>query len=509
MPPRIDIPPLIPVPLNTTEDENKTQEDLFATLFSPPTPRASPVPSAENAATHTETRPNTHQRNSSISSDFGAFVSVPAADDPLALSVPEISPLDASFELDLPEDQTGDTRQPQAQTLGVLDELLHHQDDPLYWIQPSGDSENSRSTTPQPPSMEPTIPEPDLGQLPVLSNEQPMSDMHTDSLLNLLDDNSTQNPPDQEISSSAHQYSSSRFTARRSPTLPQTPSHISEPQVQHTQSFFTPSSISSRWVPSFLASAARSTLSSSPSSSKDLTAHSPERSTSPTSSASPFAPRRFEATLPMTLPSQLKETLASVAQPASHTRAQSLSGPGPALNSARLDAFISHGTPFSSHPYVPPLGAPGFGGDRTWDKGFEFDQAGVESKSVKLLGRKELTTPVLTSELADLVRHSDLARRENVDARASMFMQIRPQFPALARLHRSWNLLYSLDQHGISLHTLYARCDAHAGSTLVVIQDAGDAVFGAWMGEGVHPHRGGYFGSGESYVVYIPSIQTY
>lgn len=68
--------------------------------------------------------------------------------------------------------------------------------------------------------------------------------------------------------------------------------------------------------------------------------------------------------------------------------------------------------------------------------------------------------------------------------------------------------MYSLDQHGISLNTLYTRCDAHTGSTLVVIRDAGDAVFGAWMGEGVHPHRGGYYGSGESYVCPIRLFRT-
>ena len=81
-------------------------------------------------------------------------------------------------------------------------------------------------------------------------------------------------------------------------------------------------------------------------------------------------------------------------------------------------------------------------------------------------------------------------------------LQLRPQFPALARLPRFWNLLYSLDQHGISLNTLYTRCDSHVASTLVVIRDAEDAVFGAWMGEGVHPHRNGYYGSGESCVAF-------
>ena len=76
--------------------------------------------------------------------------------------------------------------------------------------------------------------------------------------------------------------------------------------------------------------------------------------------------------------------------------------------------------------------------------------------------------------------------------------KLRPYFPALARLPRSWTLLYSLDQHGISLNTLYTRCDTFNGSVVVVMKDSDDAVFGAFMGEGVHPSKGGYYGSGES-----------
>ena len=76
--------------------------------------------------------------------------------------------------------------------------------------------------------------------------------------------------------------------------------------------------------------------------------------------------------------------------------------------------------------------------------------------------------------------------------------------PALARLPRTWTLLYSLDQHGISLKTLYARCAAHAGGALLVVRDGSDALFGAWMGEGIRPSKGAYFGSGESCV--LPAV---
>lgn len=71
----------------------------------------------------------------------------------------------------------------------------------------------------------------------------------------------------------------------------------------------------------------------------------------------------------------------------------------------------------------------------------------------------------------------------------------------MKRLPRSWTLLYSLDQHGISLNTLYTRCESHAGGALVVMRDSNDAVFGAWMGEGIHMSKGAYYGSGESCVI--------
>jgi TLD len=92
----------------------------------------------------------------------------------------------------------------------------------------------------------------------------------------------------------------------------------------------------------------------------------------------------------------------------------------------------------------------------------------------------------------------------------SWFLQIRPHLPALARLPRKWTLLYSLDQHGISLNTLYTRCEfslpqlgtPSPKGALLVLKDAGDALFGVWMGEeGLRPSRGkGYYGSGECFM---------
>ncbi|KAF8121126.1 TLD-domain-containing protein [Boletus edulis] len=165
---------------------------------------------------------------------------------------------------------------------------------------------------------------------------------------------------------------------------------------------------------------------------------------------------------------------------------------------------LTHGSPFASTPYIPPTGAPGFAGDRAWDRGFsealmQEEKRGpgaettahtrhVKGKGVTLVGRRQGTVDVLTEAMADL---------------------IRPHLPALIKLPRHWTLLYSLDQHGISLNTLYSRSEPRIPSRahpnppkggLLVIQDANDAVFGAWMSEGIRLEKGGYYGSGESFL---------
>ncbi|KAF8815328.1 TLD-domain-containing protein [Phlegmacium glaucopus] len=131
-----------------------------------------------------------------------------------------------------------------------------------------------------------------------------------------------------------------------------------------------------------------------------------------------------------------------------------------------------------------------------------------KSGNLDLKGRKAATTPVLSQNLAIL---------------------LRPHLPALCRLPRSWTLVYSLDQHGISLNTLYTRCEealspsraVYPGKSggvglgtrgvLLIIKDASGAgeeeegTFGAWIadGEGLSmgkKGRKGYFSGGESFL---------
>jgi len=120
--------------------EQDGKEDLFATLFSPPTPPASPLPTTVFDATivtsSTKPQSSKHSRKFSTSSgEFGSFVSVPTTDDPLyadqAVAFSPISPIKG---LEFFDQFTDHAAKSNAQKRQVLDELLLHEDDPLYWV---------------------------------------------------------------------------------------------------------------------------------------------------------------------------------------------------------------------------------------------------------------------------------------------------------------------------------------------------------------------------------------
>ncbi|KAI0309573.1 TLD-domain-containing protein [Amylostereum chailletii] len=455
------IPPLIPLPAGSSSPAID-KDDAYASLFSPDTP---PV-STTFSPSRPPLSPVHHRRSTSASSDFGAFVSVPADDHPLHDGGDDDAP--ATF--------APLTDAPKPAQKGYLAEILAHEDDPLYWVRASG-SGGSNTPVPQ------TTPPPSRPQ-PLTEAGPTLMDDLNDSLFNNLDllpgaltalepkpEPKPEPEPEPVPLSSRHSHSHSHSHSQsksephtrhptrlsnfslpqpapipipasdtpkspiaRSPSLPPSPSQLTAPVLTRTLSsstFAQAPALPARWMSSLLSSTRSST------SSPHISPHPPHVSPNPPHHAPPH-----HAT---TLPAQ----------------------------------DITHGSPFASHTLPPPSGAPGFVGDRNWDKGFEFEGA-IERRSVRLLGRREGTSAVLDVGLADL---------------------IRPHLPALARLPKTWTLLYSLDQHGISLHTLYERCGAHiGGGALVVVRDAADAVFGAWMGEGVRREKGGYYGSGESFL---------
>lgn len=434
--------------------------DRFATLFSPATPPATPTPIFRDQPP--TSRPQQHRnRTASVDSEFGAFVSVPAAQDPLSFDFPVLEPValksqrpaiagNASLHYFDQFTSSAKTASEQNRRV-VLDELLEHEDDPLYFLREHIQPPLSPLFETQPTSAQNGI---------VIQSPSPIPQTVT-----LIDaDAKPPSPPPHKLPVLTTSVSSQPPVNIREPLPPRLSGAASPPSANtpsaSTSSFpsspatppahATLSRLSSTWVSAFLPSA---------------------RSRQSTGSST-----------------------SSLVHPASSNLPQPTH-----MHVAHQTSGITRGTPFATHPYIPPSGAPGFAGDRVWDRGFSdvlHDEEMSEVKGVlgkgkkihalNLAGRREGTTVVLNEPIANL---------------------IRPHLPALTRLPRTWTLLYSLDQHGISLNTLYSRCEPKLPSTpgatkgaLVVIKDARDAIFGVWMGDGLWLERGGYYGSGESFL---------
>ncbi|KAG8888851.1 oxidation resistance protein 1 [Tulasnella sp. 332] len=164
--------------------------------------------------------------------------------------------------------------------------------------------------------------------------------------------------------------------------------------------------------------------------------------------------------------------------------------------------------PMAKKVFIPPTGAPGFRPDENWNpEGFVYDSHSKKDtlgrEKLLLIGRNENATPVLSQGVADA---------------------IRLQLPPLPRLAQSWRLLYSTDQHGISISTLYKNVDKTyglGGGCVLAVQEVlahsnnstdeltqedaagegwGKPCFGIWIGSGIRCQEGAYYGSGESFL---------
>ena len=136
--PNITIPPLIPLPEDHPQTRGDAKEDLFATLFSPATPRSSPAvspPPEEKSKSKHASRHSRGSSSASTDSEFGSFVSVPSAEDPLSQFVSASSsvPFTPLQNFGFFEDARGTQTQEKA-SKGVLDELLRNENDPLFFL---------------------------------------------------------------------------------------------------------------------------------------------------------------------------------------------------------------------------------------------------------------------------------------------------------------------------------------------------------------------------------------
>jgi len=98
---------------------------------------------------------------------------------------------------------------------------------------------------------------------------------------------------------------------------------------------------------------------------------------------------------------------------------------------------------------------------------------------LKLEDRYDSTIPVINNRIAE---------------------QIRTRIPALYKEAIHWKLLYSIDQHGLSLKTLYSNIK-HAGPCVMAITTENNEIFGAFTSEPFDPSiSNNYYGSGLSFI---------
>jgi len=340
-----------------SEEEKKRKEDeamfdKFAILFSPPTPRASPTPEASSDDIwKPSSRPTEyHEHPTSPDSEFGSFVSVPASEDPLA-SFPSLgdmsSPSGPSQSPSRPRhthnvsldffDKFGREAK-ERDRRGYLDELLLHEDDPLYWLKDGKNDAAQRR-----PKSETNTRE--TGDAPLIDldfgSRAPESSKPAHSTRAANVSSPTRSPTRSTTLSLPHTLAppvASISSASSSPPTPDPSTETRPPLPARSSSYQTLSSISSRWMSSLAT---------------------PKNSTSQSSALESLFTPSF----------------------VSHTRSSTV--PTQTIHETPFSGATHHSSPFAPHVFVPTSGAPGFKGDSyDWDKGFsqQLDQELTESE---------------------------------------------------------------------------------------------------------------------------------
>lgn len=95
--------------------------------------------------------------------------------------------------------------------------------------------------------------------------------------------------------------------------------------------------------------------------------------------------------------------------------------------------------------------------------------------------------------------------------RKAIAEEIRLLIPPRLQLMDNWNLIYSLEQNGSTLSTLYGLCDEFRGKRggfVLVVRDSTGGTFGAYLSEPPKPQPH-YFGNGECFLwraMVLPAI---
>ncbi|KAJ9060982.1 oxidation resistance protein 1, variant 2 [Entomophthora muscae] len=105
-----------------------------------------------------------------------------------------------------------------------------------------------------------------------------------------------------------------------------------------------------------------------------------------------------------------------------------------------------------------------------------FNRPSLDMPTIRLEGR-DCDSTALTVSIADKLSY---------------------HLPSRYRLAKSWNLLYNIDQHGLSMSTMFRRCKDQ-GPCIIAIRDSENQVFGAYISDPLEPSPS-YYGSGESFL---------
>ncbi|KAF9975563.1 oxidation resistance protein 1 [Actinomortierella ambigua] len=149
---------------------------------------------------------------------------------------------------------------------------------------------------------------------------------------------------------------------------------------------------------------------------------------------------------------------------------------------------VEPSTPSAPDPWMIVSGA---GGGSSSSSSYPYVPTPVQARqqqlqtlpTLQLLDRYADTDPVLDVEIAQ---------------------QIRMELPRRLRNATKWNLVYSSDQHGISMSTLYHRCKGR-GPIVLAIKDTTDAIFGAYVSEAFKTNLS-YYGTGECFLWNVTTL---
>ncbi|KAF2155329.1 TLD-domain-containing protein [Myriangium duriaei CBS 260.36] len=86
--------------------------------------------------------------------------------------------------------------------------------------------------------------------------------------------------------------------------------------------------------------------------------------------------------------------------------------------------------------------------------------------------------------------------------RRSLAEEIRLLMPPRLQLVDTWKLVYSLEQNGTSLASLYGICEQFRGKRggfVLAVRDADGGIFGAYLSDPPHPNAH-YYGTGECFL---------